>query len=65
MRHPDLPDSDPIEIAESAVPQHGAQGWEVTDPPAKPEPEDEADGGQPRGKSATPAASSTKKKEKD
>lgn len=36
MRHPDLPDTSPIETADSAVPQHRAGGWEVTDPPPKP-----------------------------
>jgi hypothetical protein len=46
MRHPDLPDSPPIEVADSAAPQHRAGGWEVTDPP--PKPKGEAGGGQPQ-----------------
>ena len=36
MRHPDLPDSPPTEIAESAVPQHRAGGWFAVDAPPKP-----------------------------
>lgn len=52
MQHPDLPDNPPIEIADSAVPQHRSQGWEVTDPPPPPElPKDEADGDKPDGES--------------
>lgn len=64
MRHPDLPDNDPIEIAESAVPQHRSQGWfEVDPPPPPPKPKDEADGEQPRGGSKTPRRPSAKKSE--
>jgi len=66
MRHPDLPDNPPIEIAESAVPQHRAGGWEITDPPPpppKPELKDEADGKEPRGESKTPRRPSAKKGE--
>lgn len=65
MRHPDLPDSDPIEIAESAVPQHRMGGWFEVDPPPppKPEPKDEADGKEPRGESTTPRRPSAKGKD--
>jgi hypothetical protein len=63
MRHPELPDNDPIEIAESAVPQHRSQGWEVIDPPANQEPKDEADGKAPRGESKTPRRPSVKKEQ--
>jgi hypothetical protein len=66
MRHPELPDSPPIEIAETAVPQHQSQGWfevEPPPPPPKPELKDEADGEQPRGESSTPRRPAKKKGE--
>jgi hypothetical protein len=36
MKHPDLPDNDPIEVADSAAPQHRGGGWFDVDPPQKP-----------------------------
>lgn len=36
MRHPDLPNSPLIEVAESSVPQHRAGGWFEVDAPQKP-----------------------------
>jgi hypothetical protein len=43
MRHPDLPDSPPVEVVDSAVPQHRSGGWYEVDPPLlKPEPKSQA-----------------------
>lgn len=66
MRHPDLPDNLPIEVAASAVPQHRAGGWFEVDPPPPPKPpKDEADGDKPRGAGKTPPRRPSASKEKD
>ena len=47
MRHPDLPDNPPLELAESAAPQHRSQGWFEVDAP--PTPKSDARGDKPAG----------------
>lgn len=37
MQHPDLLDNPPIEVADSAAPQHRAGGWFELDTPPKPQ----------------------------
>lgn len=41
MRHPDLPDHDPLQAVRSQVPHLAAGGWVETEAPKQPEPEPE------------------------
>lgn len=43
IKHRKLPDSPPVEVPASSLPEHLMSGWEETDPPPPPEPDPDPD----------------------
>ncbi|MFF3848047.1 hypothetical protein [Streptomyces sp. NPDC002328] len=61
LRHPELPDSQTIDVAESAVPVHRAAGWVLVEDDA-PEPSTDSPEAEPADEADTPSPTAARKR---